>query len=115
MIGWGVLIYAVLDLSWAGFTLYGLGFFPLGPLLQLSVLTIITTAATRSLGFYLWPDVLPYSITWAGVAISLDIIYKVPFIGWSFFSDWTLWVFYSLIVIIPLVTLKRSKVKKELT
>ena len=112
LIGWGIVIYSVTALSWAGFTLYNVSAFPLGLILQLSVLLIVTTAATRTLGFHVWPDVLPYSVTWAGIAVALDILYKVPFFGWGFFSSGSLWIGYALIIIAPLISLKKSKSHK---
>ncbi len=109
LIGWGVVIYAVTTLSWFGLTIYGVAESGWSLIVQLVILISVTTIAGRSLRFHLWPDILPYSLTWAGIALSLDIIYKVPFLGWGFFADWSLWVGYALVTITPLITLKRSE------
>ncbi len=109
-IGWGLVIYAITSLSWAGFSLYGLTQSPVASVLQLIVLVCVTTIAARSLKFAKWPDVFPYSLTWAGVVAVLDVIYRVPFFGWGYFFDWSLWVTYALIVIVPLITLRKERI-----
>ncbi len=111
-LGWGVVLYALLALSWTGFTLYGLATSSFSLLLQLLILTLVATVAARSLNLPHWVDIVPYSFTWAGVAIALDVMYKVPFLGWLYFADWTLWVGYALIVIVPLITARRPDIAR---
>jgi hypothetical protein len=109
-IGWGTVIYAILAFSWTGFVLYGQAASPWSLVIQLLILTVVTTIAARSLNLHHWIDIAPYSFTWAGVAMALDVIYKVPFLGWFYFADWTLWVGYALIIIVPLITARRPDI-----
>ena len=106
LLGWGIVIYAVMALAWSGFAIYGLTGTLTSRLLQLLVLIIVTTIAARSLKFHSWKDILPYSILWAILMGLLDIVYSVPFGGWGIYSDWNLWVGYTLVILVPLLAPK---------
>lgn len=103
MIGWGIVIYAVMYLMWNGLVLYGFvdGIVP--RLISLSVLVVTATIAGRSLRFTSAKDVAPYSIAWAIVVVLLDMVYTVPYAGWALYSDWNIWVGYALVAASPLV------------
>ena len=103
VVGWAVVIYAVMALAWSGFITYGLAGTLTARVLQLLVLVIVTTIAARSLKFHSWKDILPYSILWAVMMGLLDIVFTVPFAGWEIYADWNIWVGYTLVVIIPLL------------
>lgn len=102
-IGWGVCIYAVMHLVWDGFTLYGFvqGFLP--RLCGILVLVIMATIAGRSLRFASWRDILPYSFVWTVIIALFDAVYSVPFIGWQLYADWSVWVGYALVTLVPLL------------
>ncbi len=106
LFGWGIVMYAVMTLSWSGLTIYGVAGSDWSLIAQLIILIIVTTIAGRSLRLDLWPDILPYSLGWAAIAMLLDIVYVVPFFGWEMFYAWRLWVGYALIVIVPLIAPK---------
>ncbi len=106
LIGWGIVIYAVMMLSWLGLSIYGMAGSYLALTALLVILILVTTIAGRSMRLDLWPDILPYSLGWALIAVLLDIVYNVPFFGWGIFSSWSLWVAYALIVVVPLVAPK---------
>ena len=99
---WGIVMYAIMFLLWSGLVLYGFaeGLWP--RIFGLLVLISLALAAGRSLRLQLWKDILPYSITWTLTVALLDVIFSVPFTGWSLFGDWNLWVGYSMILLVPL-------------
>ena len=103
MLGWGIVIYAVMYLAWSGLVLYGLsaGFLP--RLLAIGILIITTTLAAHSLKFSSWIDILPHSIGWTIVVILLDTVFSVPYSGWQLYADWNVWVGYALVAGIPLL------------
>src|SRR3989344_3837706 len=73
-VGWGVVIYAVMYLVWSGLVIYGLSLGLLSLALRILTLVLITTIAARSLRRADWKDILPFSISWAIVAVILDAI-----------------------------------------
>ncbi len=104
LLGWGIVIYAVMSLVWSGLVIYGIAGGTLSLLFRLCVLIFLTTVAGHSLRFYSWKDILPYSAFWALMMALLDAVYTVPFSGWSMYSDWYLWVGYGLVAVVPLFT-----------
>lgn len=109
-VGWGVLIYAVMYLVWSGLVIYGLSLGILSLAIRILTLVVITTIAARSIRMGSWKDILPYSASWAVVALVLDALFLVPFSGWALYASWSVWVGYALVAIVPLVTsLSRRK------
>jgi len=106
LLGWGIVIYAIIALAWSGLALYGLSGTLAARLLELVVLIVVATLAGRSLRLHSWTDILPYSLFWAVEAAVLDIVYNVPSAGWGMYSDWNLWLGYALVVIVPLLAPK---------
>ena len=106
-IGWGILIYAVMYLVWSGLDIYGLSLGYLSLTVRLIVLFGMTTIAARALRFSTWKDVVPHSIGWALTAIVLDALFLVPFSGWELYSSWSVWLGYALIVVFPLIPLRK--------
>ncbi|MBI5457273.1 hypothetical protein HY971_00920 [Candidatus Kaiserbacteria bacterium] len=104
LIGWGIVIYAVMSLAWSGLVIYGLAGGLSSLIFRLSILILVTTIAGRSLRLHSWIDVLPYSLFWALSMGVLDAVYAVPFSGWVLYADWSLWVGYGLVAIVPLFT-----------
>ncbi len=103
LIGWGVVIYAVVTLAGSTLMLYGFSGTLTALLAQLLVLVVTATVAGRSLRLHQWIDILPYSLAWAVVAILLDGMYNMQFFGWATYAEWKLWVGYGLVVIVPLL------------
>lgn len=99
---WGVVIYAVLQLLWSGFLIYGVSKGILPHTIEFLMLILLALVAGRSLHFKSWKDVLPYSLVWAAQAAVLDAIYSVPFAGWSLYAQWGVWAGYAVLVIVPL-------------
>jgi hypothetical protein len=102
LLGWGIVIYAVVMLATDGLTLYGLHTTLIGQIMQLLALIAVTTIAGRALRFHSWKDILPYSFSWAVLAGLLNAVYNVPLQGWGIYTDWSLWLGYGLIVVMPL-------------
>lgn len=103
LIGWGVVIYAVVTLAGSALALYGFSGTLTALFAQLLVLIIAATVAGRSLRYRLWADMVPYSLSWTVIAILLDGMFNVSFLGWDTYADWKLWVGYGLVAVIPLL------------
>src|SRR3989344_3068294 len=103
LLGWGIVIYAVMFLMWSGFVTYGFieGFAP--RVTSLLILIGITIYAGLSLGFHRWPDILPYSLSWALLMATLDGVFSVPYTGWQMYFDWNIWFGYAVVAITPLL------------
>jgi hypothetical protein len=102
-VGWGIVIYAIMFMTWNAFVIYGFVDGILPRLTGLAVLIAVSTIAGRSLGFASVKDVLPYALTWAVIVALLDIVYSIPFTGWQLYADWNVWVGYLLVLGIPLL------------
>ena len=102
LLGWGIVIYAIMSLAWSGLTIYGFSVGVWPRVLEFLVLFFISQIAGRSLGFHTWKDIAPYSIGWAIIAAILDGVFTVPFSGWQLYSEWNVLAGYALVVILPL-------------
>lgn len=112
LLGWGIVIYAVMSLLWSGLVIYGMADSLLSLAIRLCVLLFIASIAGRSLRVHSWQDVLPYSVFWAATMALLDAVYTVPFSGWTMYADWRLWVGYALVAIIPLLAPYRHQLPR---
>lgn len=106
LLGWGIVIYAVIALAWSGLMIYELDGSIVGLVFELFVLITVTVVAGRSLRYDSWRDILPYSCGWALVMALLDAVYSVPFSGWDIYSDWSIWAGYAMVVFLPLIAHK---------
>ena len=102
LFGWGIVIYAVMYLTWSFFVAYGFvgGIIP--RLVSLAALLAVTVIAARSLHFSAWKDILPYSIAWAVMIALLDGVLVAPYAGWKIYSELGVWLGYAVVVIAPL-------------
>ena len=103
-IGWGVVIYAVVFLMGAALHVYDVISLPMVLLCELAALVVVCIWAGTQLKFPLWKDILPYSIGWAIICIALDAIFQVPLEGWGFYAQWTSWIVYALVALLPLLS-----------
>ena len=103
VLAWGVVIYAIMFLTWNGLAIYGLSNGIIPRLFQLAVLIAVMTVAARTLRFTTWHDILPYSLSWAVIVALLDAVFAVPFGGWQIYQDWNIWVGYTLVAVLPLL------------
>ncbi len=102
LIGWGIVIYAVMFLMWNGLIQHAV-IGGASRIVLLLTLVITATIAGRSLRFSSPKDILPYSISWMIVVALLDAVYSVPTAGWQLYADWNVWVGYILVVAVPLL------------
>ena len=103
LIGWGIVIYGIMSLAWTACVVYGFGDSWISHVLQLLVLVVVLSIATRSLSRASWRDIVPYSFGWMIIVVALDAFYTVPISGLAIFSDWNVWVGYALMAVIPLI------------
>ena len=101
-LGWGIVIYALMYLSWSALAIHGVGGIE-ARIVQLLVLIVSTVFAARTLRVSVWSDVLAYSLVWVFEIFLLDIVFAVPYGGWAVFADWNMWVGYVLVALIPLI------------
>jgi len=113
LLGWGIVIYAIMSLVWSGLVMYNMADSFLSLAVRLCVLIFIALVAGRSLRCHSWQDVLPYSAFWAATMVVLDAVYTVPFSGWALYSDWRLWLGYALVALIPLLAPHSYRLPKE--
>lgn len=97
-VGWGIVIYAVMRLTWEGLVLYGFS-----PYFEYVVLVVVCIIAGRALRFSSWKDIVPYALSWAAIGALLDVIYVAPFLGRAMYTDWSVWLGYVLVVLLPLL------------
>lgn len=100
----GIVIYSVMFTAWSGFVLYGFvnGLAP--RVAGLLILIVVATLAGRALRFQDWKDIAPYSFGWMLIAVLLDALLSVPYVGWSLYTDWNVWVGYILVFLVPLLS-----------
>lgn len=102
-IGWGIVIYAIVFLVWAGTGIYGWTQGGATYAAQLIALTVVCTWAGSQLKFRQWKDIVPYSIGWAIIFVALDSIFVVPLQGWGWYGEWWAWTTYVLVAVLPLL------------
>ena len=107
LLGWGIVIYAVMFLTWTAFIAYGFTQGLLPRIIAFLILVAAAVVAGRSLHFTSWRDVLPYSIGWAIIIAILEALIAVPSTGWQVFADPVAWLGYALVILAPLLALER--------
>lgn len=112
LIGWGIVIYAVMFLAWNGLLLYNVTG-TISRVILLLVLVTTSTIAGRALRFSNSLDILPYSVAWVIMVALLDALYAVPSSGWQLYSSWNLWVSYILVVAVPLLAPYTRRAPRE--
>lgn len=108
-IGWGIVIYSVVFLAWAGMGIYGLTQGAAPYFLEFVVLIVVCLWAGSELKFRNWGDILPYSVGWACIVAALDALYVVPLQGWGWYEQWTPWATYLLVIVVPLLSTRLRK------
>lgn len=109
LLGWGIVIYAVLYLAWSGLVIHGFSGMFLSRIVVIATLVTVATLATKSLRLMHERDVLPYAIGWVVLAACFDAVFAVPSAGWAMYSDWNVWVGYFLLLIVPLIVTAVSR------
>lgn len=106
VIGWAIVIYAVMFLFCSGMVIHGYAGTTTAWLLQIISLVVVTTIAARSLHLTTWQDMILYSISWAVLVALLDAVYSVPFAGWQIYYQWPVWLGYALVALVPILSVK---------
>ncbi len=109
LFGWGLVIYAVLYLAWAGLVIYGLSGSFLARIIVLTTLITVASIATRALRLSTERDIAPYAVGWVLIAAALDAVFVVPNAGWGIYSNWNLWVGYVLLFCVPFIVMAIAK------
>jgi len=102
-LGWGIVIYAIMYVASNALLIYGVSGGISGIIARLVILIVVALIAGRSLQLMSWKDILPYSFGWALIAIGLDAILTLPLSGAGMYSNWNIWIGYTLVVLLPLL------------
>lgn len=102
LLGWGIVLYAVVYLAWQGLALYGLFSGWSGRALLLLVLLATVSIAAESLHRADYRAMLPYAFGWLVMMLGFDAVFTAPFSGWQVYLDPNAWVGYALVFFIPL-------------
>ena len=103
LLGWGIVIYALMFLLWSVFVTYGFVEGLLPRVIGFLVLVALGIIAGRALRVHTWRDALPYSLSWGIMMAVFDTVLTAPFTGWHLFFGWSVWLGYATIVIAPLL------------
>ena len=101
LLGWGIVIYAVMYLLVAALSIYQMGPF-FSRVIALGAIIMLALFAGLSLRRHALWDIVPYSFVWMVQVILLDALMSVPFAGWQLYFDWNVWVGYGMVLIVPL-------------
>ncbi len=108
LLGWGVVIYAVMYLLVAALSIYQAGPM-LVRLLAAATLIVLASIAGHSIRRRSAWDILPFALVWTLEVAALDAVMSVPFSGWQLYLDWNVWVGYSLVFVVPLISVSLSR------
>ncbi len=109
LFGWGIVIYAVLNLVWSVIVANGFSDNLIARVCMIIAIVALATIATRSLRLLSERDAIPFAIGWVLIAAGFDALLTVPIAGWSVFADPNTWVGYALLLAVPLVVAAVSK------
>lgn len=103
LLGWGIVIYAIMSLVWSGLVTWNLdeGFLP--RLFIFVAVAVTSIIAARTLRLSSRRDILAYSFGWVVIMAMLDVLFAVPVGGWGIYADANLWVMYALVAGAPLL------------
>lgn len=103
LLGWGIGIYAVLNLVWSAIVVHGVSQHIAGRVIMIATLIALVTIAARSLRLISERDAVVYAVGWVLTAAALDAILAVPVSGWGIYGNLNLWVGYGLLFAVPLI------------
>ena len=109
LFGWGIVIYAVLNLVWSVIVANGFSENLIARISMIIVIITVATIATRSLRLLSERDAIPFAGGWVLIAAALDALLTVPVVGWAVFANANTWVGYALLLAVPLVVAAVSK------
>ncbi|MBI4080068.1 hypothetical protein HY414_02500 [Candidatus Kaiserbacteria bacterium] len=105
LLGWGIVIYAVMYLLSTVLATYGFFEGVMPRVVSLAVLVGTAVIAGSSLRVHTWRDILPYSISWGMIVAVIDGVMLFPFAGWQIYANWSVWFGYALVALAPLLAL----------
>ena len=113
LFGWGIAVYAVLNLVWSALVVHGLSNTLIGRGCMIVALIVLVAIASRSLRLISERDAVVYGIGWVLIAALLDAILTVPIAGWAVYTNLNTWVGYGLLFAVPLVVTALSRQRLE--
>lgn len=110
-LGFGALIWGVAFVVVSAFISFGID--TAGLVVQtITTFLVLLTAflLAKSLNLSDKTEMLKYSFSWVVVGLILDVLITTGFTGWEFFYDWSIWVSYVLILLVPLLAVKPAEI-----
>jgi|GEM_PF-1568782 len=106
-LGYGVAIWAIIYLVATGFVAYNVMDSFGAKIVMIIIVAGLAVWAGTKIQEQSSAKVMRYTVSWVMIGLILDLILTVPFTGVSIFGDWSLWVNYGLIIVLPLFTYKK--------
>lgn len=108
LFGYGAVIWGVAFIVVSAF----IGFEVTSEVIVQGVTTLAVAIAAyllaRSLNISNRKEMLKYGFSWVVVGLILDLIVTTRFTGWQFFSAFYVWLGYALILLVPLLAVKKQ-------
>lgn len=105
----GALIWAVAFVVVSVFIGYGVDAQSMASKLVTTLAVALTAYfLARSLNVYHGSEMLRYSALWVLTGLVLDYLVTVKYTGMAFFSRWDIWISYAVILLAPLLAVKKG-------
>lgn len=108
LFGFGILIWAAVYLVASAFVAYKAMDQLWARIVVELALIVAAYLAARNLSLGSVKEIAKYSVSWAVIAVVLDLLLTVPFAGWEIFSQWDIYLGYLLIIVVPFFAAKKS-------
>ena len=102
LFGYGILIYVALFVYWSALIAYGAEQGIISQIVSLIIIAALACFAGHKLETKSVNKIIRYSVGWTVIVALLDVLFTVPFTGWEVFNEWSVWVGYAIILLIPL-------------
>jgi len=109
LFGFAILIYIATFVVWGALDMADMGESAIFPIATLSTVIIFAYLFGKKVKANSTKEILKYSIGWFVVLLLLDMVFTVPFTGWTIFSQWLIWVGYASVVFVPILTVRKKR------
>ncbi|MBU2109782.1 hypothetical protein KKB71_02430 [Patescibacteria group bacterium] len=107
LIGWGILFYVAAFVIMSVFVAFEKSDWIVAKLVTIAAIAVIAYLAGRNISASSMIDALKYSVVWAIIVAIFDFLICTRFVPDIFFQ-WNIWVGYALIILVPLLTVKKG-------
>lgn len=107
LFGLGVLIWLIAYALAMGLFAYGVLGTLVANIIMIAAVAVAAYFAGTKLSAVSKGEVLKYSASWVVIGLLLDSALTVPYSGWALFYQWNIWASYALILLTPLLTVRK--------